>query len=56
MGMTVRAGYSKQSPTNQGVQFLFFLCLFLFSPIFKLKPPMFFPGEAKMCSKIENGI
>ena len=49
----------------QGVQFLFFpifsyfLSLLLFSPIFKLKPPIFpifLAGEAKICNKIENGI
>ena len=49
----------------QGVQFLFFpffsyfLSLFLFSPIFKLKPPIFpifLAGEGKICNKLENGI
>ena len=39
--------------------FLLFLSLFLFSPIFKLKPPIFpifLAGEAKISNKIENGI
>ena len=39
--------------------FPYFLSLFLFSPIFKLKPPIFpifLAGEAKICNKIENGI
>ena len=39
--------------------FSYFLSLFLFSPIFKLKPPIFpifLAGEAKICNKIENGI
>ena len=49
----------------QGVQFQFFpifpvfLRLFLFSPIFKLKPPIFpifLAGETKICNKIENEI
>ena len=39
--------------------FSYFLSLFLFSPIFKLKPPIFrifLAGETKICNKIENGI
>ena len=39
--------------------FSYFLILFLFSPILKLKPlifPIFLAGEAKICNKIENGI
>ena len=49
----------------QGVQFLFFpfflyfLSLFLFSPILKLKPPIFpivLASEAKICNKIEHRI
>ena len=39
--------------------FSYFLSLFLFSPIFTLKPPIFpifLAGEAKICNKIENGI
>ena len=39
--------------------FSYFLSLFLFSPIFKLKPPIFpifLAGEAKIWNKIENGI
>ena len=28
--------------------FSYFLSLFLFSPIFKLKPPIFLAGEAKI--------
>ena len=39
--------------------FSYFLSLFLFSPIFKLKPPIFpifLVGEGKICNKIENGI
>ena len=53
---------SVKTNSFQGVQFLFFLIffyflsLFLFSPIFKLKPPIFLAGEAKICNKIENGI
>ena len=53
---------SVKTNSFQGVQSLFFpifsyfLSLFLFSPIFKLKPPIFLAGEAKICNKIENGI
>ena len=39
--------------------FSYFLNLFLFSPIFKLKPPIFpifLTGEAKICFQIEKGI
>ena len=39
--------------------FFYFLSLFLFCPIFKLKPPIFpifLAGEAKICNKIETRI
>ena len=39
--------------------FLYFLSIFLFSPIFKLKPPIFpifLACEAKICNEVENGI
>ena len=39
--------------------FSYFLSLFLFPPIFKLKPPIFpifLTNEAKIWNKIENGI
>ena len=39
--------------------FSYFLSLYLFSPILKLKPPIFrifFASEAKICNRIEKGI
>ena len=55
-GMTVIVTNKAGCPVPS---FSYFLSLFLFSPIFKLKPPIFpifLAGEGKICNKIENGI